>query len=234
MECTIALRSVNPLATQPGPDRSQNVMRISYGVLAVDMAATSNERKQMFKTILGTGIAMVLLGAQLPAWSADGSTEGFPAAQNPDYMHLPGADQQADGVATVSAAADYLFIAGSAFTPRASSQTVTYPGGGCTYSDLAVTTSLELPRGAVIEGVRLYYYSTSAATKVTLFLTSYPGDGSSSDLLVANSTSATGYSSEYFSAPSPVLVSPINSSYALSALMDTSTRLCGMRVFYGQ
>ena len=189
----------------------------------------------MFKTILGTSIAFTLAATCLPALSAEGSSEQFPVAQNLDFTNLPGADQNANGAAAAPAAADsYLFVAGSAFTPRTSSQTVMYPGGGCSYSDSALTTSLELPNNAMIQGVRLYYYSAIASSKVGLFLTTYPGDGTSSDLLVANSTSGTGYTSEYFSATPPLTVNNFTASYVLTATTAPNTRFCGMRVFYGQ
>src|SRR5690554_2550112 len=70
-----------------------------------------------------------------------------------------------------------LFIAGSAFTPRTSAQTVTYPGAGCSYSDKAMTTSVNLPAGSSVTGVRVYYYNQDPSSTLGTFFTSYNGLG---------------------------------------------------------
>lgn len=186
----------------------------------------------MFRTIIGTSIAMVLLGTCLPASAAEGSIDGFPPAQNFNYTHLPGADQEIDATTGVTGGSAYLFLAGSAFTPRTSGQTVTYPGGGCSYSNGALTTSLELPNNAEIHGVRIYYFSPAPAAKVGLFLTTYQGNGSLTDLLTGTTTSSGGYTDEYFSASPALVVNNGSGSYVLTATMDPDTRFCGMRVFY--
>ena len=186
----------------------------------------------MFRTIVGTSIATALLAACLPALAAEGTIDGFPPAQNLDYTHLPGADQETDGTTGISGGSAYLFIAGSAFTPRTSAQAVTYPGGGCLYSTGALTTSLELPNNAVIEGVRLYYYSTDPADTIGMFLTNYPGNGTSTDLRQGTSTSGGGYIDEYYDLDPSAVVNNAGSSYVLTATMAPNTRFCGMRVFY--
>lgn len=186
----------------------------------------------MFRTIIGTSIAMALSAVCLPALAAEGTFDGFPPAQNLNYTHLPGADQAIDGIAGIGGGSAYLFIAGSAFTPRTSGQTVSYPGGGCSYSSGALTTSLELPNGAMIEGVRLYYYSTSPTDNVGLFLTTYPGNGTSNDPLQGTSTSGGGYIDEYYNLDTAVAVNNASGSYVLTATMQPNTRFCGMRVFY--
>lgn len=190
----------------------------------------------MIRKILGasTAMAMAMFGVSLTASASEATSEGFPPAQNLNYFHVPGADQAIDGMAAPLGVYAYLFIAGSAFTPRTSSQTVSYPGGGCTYSDAALTTSLELPSNAEIQGVRLYYYNTTPASTVHVFLTTYPGDGSLSDQLSSPSTLSTGYASEYFPFATPLVVDNFNQAYVLTASMNPSTRLCGMRVYYSQ
>ncbi len=186
----------------------------------------------MIKEIFGAAVAAALVCAGSPAFANEATSDGFPPAQNLSYYNVPGADQATDGVAAPFAGSAYLFLAGSAFTPRTSSQTVTYSGGGCSYSDAALTTSLELPDNAMIQGVRLFYYSTAPANLVGMFLTRYTGDGSFTDLLTGTSTISTGYASEYFSLPAPVAIDNSGQSYALTATMVAGARLCGMRVFY--
>lgn len=187
----------------------------------------------MTRLILGTSIALAMFGLCQPALASEGTSDGFPPAQNLSFNHVPGSDQDLDGTMTsMGGGSTYLFVAGSAFTPRTSAQTVTYPGGGCSYSTDALTTSLELPDFAQIEGVRVYYYSTNPSANVGLFLTTYPGDGSSNDLLTGTSSFSSGYSDEYFDAVPALTVDNLGGSYVLTATMDAGTRFCGMRVFY--
>lgn len=126
----------------------------------------------------------------------------------------------------------YLFLAGSAFHPRTSSQTLTYEGSGCISSDDAVTTDLQLPEGAVINGIRIYYYNMGQPGNVTTFLTVYDGAGTYTDLLVSDSTQDLGYASEYEALPSPETVDNLSQAYVLTANTDTGTQFCGVRVFY--
>lgn len=178
--------------------------------------------------------AAALFGACLPALATEATTDGFPPAQNLNYYHMPGPDMTADGITAPTGGSDYLFVAGSAFTPRSSSTTVTYPGGGCiNASGSYVVTSLELPQGAEISGVRIFYYNNGSANSATAALTSYAGDGGSSDLIFGTTTQNTGFVSEYFMPSSPPLV--INNggqAYALLASTGSGLQLCGMRVFY--
>lgn len=186
----------------------------------------------MIKTILSMTVAAALYSVCLPALATEATSDGFPPAQNLNYYHAPGPDLAADGTAAPAGGNQYLFLAGSAFTPRTSSQSVTYPGAGCTFTDGAITTSLELPDGASILGVRLYYYNNAAPGSVSLFLTSYTGDGGLADLVTGSSTQNTGYTSEFFTPPSSLIIDNAGQSYVLTSTMNAGLRLCGMRVFY--
>lgn len=179
-------------------------------------------------------LAAALLGACLSASAMEATSERFPPAQNLSYNHAPGPDMPVDGSTAPLGGNQYLFLAGSAFNPRTSSQLVTYPGAGCSYSDNNVTTSLELPDGVEILGVRLYYYNNGSPGSVGLFLTAYTGDGGVADLVTGSSLAATGYASDYFVPGSPLFIDNFGQSYALIANMNANQRFCGMRVFYAQ
>lgn len=178
--------------------------------------------------------AILLASICAPAMSADGVSDTTAPQGEIGYHDVFGADEVARSETSPEAAVErYLFIAGSAFNARLSTQTVTYPGAGCTYSDKAVTTDLQLPDGAQMLGVRTYYYNDGEPTRrVTTFLSTYDGLGGVTDLLSVGSTGTAGYHSEYFALASPVTVDNINKSYVLSAMMDTNLRFCGMRFFY--
>lgn len=185
----------------------------------------------MLKNIIGASIATALLSICATAHSHDQNSDRVPKAHNGSYANVLGTKKGIDEEA-VLLESKYLFIAGSAFTPRTSSQTVTYPGAGCTYSSDALTTSLELPDDAMINGVRLYYYSTDASSNVTAGVTRYNGAGTFTDLVFETSSGSTGYTDEYFGLSTPKLVDNYSESLALVASTDTGTRFCGMRVFY--
>ena len=188
----------------------------------------------MKKKILSIAAAVALLGGCPFAFATEATTDGFPPAQNLNYHHMPGPDMAADGAITpAGVAGQYLFVAGSAFTPRKSGQIITYPGGGCTNTSSDwVLTSLELPDGAEVLGLRLYYYNNGSAGSVSGALTSYTGAGGSSDLLVGTSTENIGYSSEYFPATTPLVIDNFAKSYALLGTTGIDLRLCAIRVFY--
>lgn len=176
-------------------------------------------------------VAILLAGTSLPVAASEALIDGAEAAGNNIFFHAPGADE-AGPMSPMGSANDYLFVTGSAFTPRTSTQTITYPGAGCISFDGFVTTDLQLPQGAAIQGVRLYYYDMATPGSVSVYVNSFDGGGNFSSLLSALSTIETGYSSEYFAFGAPVIVDNISQSLSLIASMATGLRFCGMRVFY--
>ncbi len=186
----------------------------------------------MISKMIYSLIAMSMLGMCSPAFASEGGSDGLRSPNNFSSAHLPSLDQTADINAPAGLGGNYLFIAGSAFTPRTSTQTVTYPGGGCAYSTGALTTSLELPDFALVDGVRLYYYSNNASANVGMFFTSYDGSGNSTDRLTGTTSFSSGYSDEYFSSATAVTIDTLSNAYVLTATMDAGAQLCGMRVFY--
>lgn len=188
----------------------------------------------MKKTIMNVAAAVALMCGCQSAFATEATTDGFPRPDNLNYHHMPGPDMAADGTTLpAGVAGQYLFVAGSAFTPRRSSQTITYPGGGCTNTSSDwVLTSLELPDGAEVLGLRLFYYNLGSAGSVSGALTSYTGSGGSTDLLVANSTGNTGYSSEYVAATTSLIIDNGAKSYALLGATGSDLRLCGIRIYY--
>ncbi|HQN43191.1 MAG TPA: hypothetical protein PLA25_03580, partial [Anaerolineaceae bacterium] len=92
---------------------------------------------------------------------------------------------------------------------------------------------LQLPDGATIEFLRLYYYDTSAGDS-RAWVTSYDGAGNYSDLMTVASTGNTGYGQALSASPS-VVVDNYSNSYLLNWRSNTAgvtSQLCGLRVFY--
>lgn len=130
----------------------------------------------------------------------------------------------------------YYHIAGSAFTTRDSTSGWDYDSVGCVSlangSEL-FTASLELPEGARIDYLRLFYRDTSASNGTT-WITTYNGAGNFADLTSVSSAGNSGYGTTL----SPYLghiVDNASQSYVLNwqaAQTGTTMQLCGMRVAY--
>jgi hypothetical protein len=131
---------------------------------------------------------------------------------------------------------EYVFVAGSTFTPRASSTTWGYPGTGCVNAvsgNDIFTLPLILPQGSRIDYLRLYYYDTSNNNS-RAWITTYNGSGGFTDLLNVDSTGNSGYGNT-LSAFSGHIVDNLSNSYVLNWQANQtggSMRLCGMRVAY--
>ncbi len=158
---------------------------------------------------------------------------GLPQAASSRALPTEAASQIA---ATVWSNFQYVFVAGSTFTPRASATTWGYPGAGCVHvaagGDL-FTLPLNLPQGSRIDYLRLYYYDTSANNS-TAWITVYDGAGATVDLISVGSTGNVGYGTT-LSAYSGHLVNNASNSYVLNWRANqtgTTMRLCGMRVAY--
>lgn len=152
-----------------------------------------------------------------------------PAA--PDYIN-PALD-----AADLNITYHYAFVAGSALRPRNSTADwMVASSGGCLYTNALgeiFNVDLQLPDGATIEFLRLYYYDTSADDN-RAWVTSYDGAGNYSDLITVASTGNVGYGQALSASPS-VVVDNYSNNYVLQWTSDTAgntSQLCGLRVFY--
>jgi hypothetical protein len=130
----------------------------------------------------------------------------------------------------------YVFVAGSAFRPRASTTTWSYSGLGCVSvgsGNELFTAPLHLPEGSRIDYLRLYYRDTSASNSIA-WITNYDAAGAFTDLTTASSADAVGYGT----ALSPYVghvVDNASRSYSINWQANqtgTSMQLCGLRVAY--
>jgi hypothetical protein len=133
----------------------------------------------------------------------------------------------------------FLFVAGSAFNPRNSTYTYAESGGGgCIYqvagsTDGIFNVNLQLPEGAVIDKLRLFYYDSSA-NNAGAWVTEYDGAGGMSDVAYIQSTSAAGYGNAANTAFSYMVK---NNEHGLvlkwrSNQLGSTMQLCGMRIRY--
>jgi hypothetical protein len=130
----------------------------------------------------------------------------------------------------------YTFVAGSSLRPRDSSSGWRYPGVGCVYinnGNQLMTIDLNIPTGARIDYLRLYYRDASASNS-TAWVTNYNGAGAFTDLTSVSSAGNSGYGTTL----SPFVNHVVNNasrSYSLNWQANqtgTSMQLCGLRVAY--
>ncbi len=185
------------------------------------------------KTLLGAALALMLgTGSALattPLSSADVPANSMP----PVFQHIPGADDVAARPGETQATSRYLFVPAAAFTRRDSTDSLVNDGTGCTSTDgWALNADLQLPEGALVDGIRVFYHVPTTGT-VTSWFTRYDGAGGFSDLITTNTTNSGGYFSEYFPAAAPIPIDPFVSSYSLVSRQNgTDVQVCGIRVFY--
>ena len=147
-----------------------------------------------------------------PAGSGEASPETAAAALEPDD-NKPGATRLFK----------YLTVAGSTFNPRNGATTVAYASNGCIYESSAIgplTTALNLPNGATIKYIRLYYNVTDATNYVYSFLTYYsPGTNYVDAVVVASPTGGPGIGSVL---SSKVSIKVKNKKFAYALLANPS------------
>ncbi len=140
-------------------------------------------------------------------------------------------------VLTSATAISERFIGGSTFQPAATSAAKAYASGGCSYltSGTSLSAAVNLPAGALLQSVTLYYSNTTATT-AELRLTDYNGRiqerGLARSVTSANvaHTSSTGLVEARYA---PYIVD--NASYALAGIWQSSSpatanAVCGMRI----
>lgn len=130
--------------------------------------------------------------------------------------------------------------AGSNFQPRDSAATFSYGGGGCIRRDSNVgdswfTIDIQVPEGAIIDFMRVYYYDNSGTYDINSELWAFDGAGGTTLIAEADSTGAPGYStagSGFFSHT----VDNLNESLVVVASIQggvgSDLQLCGIRLRY--
>lgn len=134
----------------------------------------------------------------------------------------------------------YAHSAGSVLKPRNSSVEWSTDGsGGCVYlssgsASTILNLHLDIPNGARIDYLRIYYYDTDAANNSTAWITSYDDEGGLVDITNVSSAGSSGYGTQL----SPLVehvVDNVYHSYVLNwrpYATGSSMALCGLRVAY--
>lgn len=131
-------------------------------------------------------------------------------------------------------------VAGSNFQPRDSTTTYSYSGGGCMQRDANVgdswfTVDLQMPEGAVIDYLRVYYYDNDNNYDINSELWAFDGAGGTTLIAEADSSGAPGYSSagsDFFSHPVDNLNETLAVVTSIQGGVGADLQLCGIRVRY--
>jgi len=150
--------------------------------------------------------------------------------------------QAGDGEVNLQAGSAYLFIAGNAFVSDSSStQFKANAVGGVSITgstDRYMHAPILLPDGAVIYGIRFYYYDghDPGYMRARLVRHNDPDFGARTiPVSIASPGPSAGYASLYQAAASPISIDNTRYNYELEVHWSTPSldlRLMGVRVFY--
>ncbi len=109
--------------------------------------------------------------------------------------------------------------------------------GGClisSFPSVVYNVDIQLPQGARIDYLRIYYYDSSP-TNANGWVTTYDGAGHYTDIAFVTSANAAGYGTNLSSGPIGHTVDNHNNAYVLNwrpNSIGSSQMLCGFRVAY--
>jgi hypothetical protein len=134
----------------------------------------------------------------------------------------------------------YKFVSGSTLHSADYTMTEDYQAGACLSvasgdsADQFFTAYLNLPAGARVEYLRIYYYDTNASVDSTAYIRQYDAHGNTTTIASVSSSGSSGYGTT-LSAYSTHIFNQNDDGYVLNWLPNTtgsSMRLCGLRVAY--
>lgn len=134
----------------------------------------------------------------------------------------------------------YMFIPASAFVPQDDDMSYNYVSSGCIYRVNGTRYSqyaVQLPEGAEIDYIRLYYYDNSVDYNVKADLFAFNGLGGDTLIASVNSDGQGDYYTSIGSWISPThIVDNLSGSLVVrlyySDAGDISVRICGVRIRY--
>lgn len=132
----------------------------------------------------------------------------------------------------------FKFISANVFVPYDDDMTYNYGGAGCVYRTGGASFTehtLQLPEGAEIDYLRVYFYDADATNDALAFLFSFDGAGNFTEIARAESSGTPGQSSSgsgFFS----YFVDNTSSALALRLSFENGSnsnlKICGVRLRY--
>lgn len=132
----------------------------------------------------------------------------------------------------------FKFLSANTFVPYDDDMTYNYYDAGCMYrTGGAYWTehSLELPQGAVIDFVRLFFYDNDAEHDAQAYVAAYDGTGNTTAVATVSSVGVPGQSSVGISVPAYTVdnvAAALSVSLNYGGATTSSLRICGVRIRY--
>lgn len=172
-----------------------------------------------------------------------------PTGSNPEGEMLPATNQSipvSEGGAEMQLAPDapsqvvtlYKFIAGSNFHSREATTTYNYGNAGCLYRTSTsgyLVSDLQMPQGAEIDLVSLYFNDTNVNYNAEVWLYAYDGLGGFTEITHVASIGTPGQTSADSAIVSHIVDNSVESLGVVvgtGSANDSSVRICGVRVRY--
>ncbi len=132
----------------------------------------------------------------------------------------------------------YKFYSANTFVPYDDDMTFVYFGAGCLYRTAGsqfAEINVQLPQGAIVDFLRIYYYDNDAINNASAYLFQFNGLGGFTNLGGASSSGTPGQS---FTLSPPINHVVDNATGALAIRLDygggtnSNLRICGVRLQY--
>lgn len=198
--------------------------------------------------LIAIAIGLIFIGASRAQEPSTGAgTERIGGAESTAPLVEPGQNSEGTGPAafppphpsaqSANLAIFYRRYAGLTFVPRDSDQRHDYGSAGCIQGQAGGTGlwvhSLDLPDGAELASMTLYFYDADAGADVTGWITRFDNQGATEDLVNTSSASTAGFGTA--TATITHVVDNANWSYVLygrPGSNGSTTRFCGIGVRY--
>jgi hypothetical protein len=144
-----------------------------------------------------------------------------------------------DSGATAAASTQkFMFVSASGFTPLDDDMTYNYFTAGCMYRTGGSSFSeyaVQLPQGAIVDYLRVYYYDNDAVNNATAFLFSFDGVGNYTEIASAASTGTPGLmntGSGFFAHTVDNVDGSLELRLSYGGATTSNLRICGVRIRY--
>jgi hypothetical protein len=188
--------------------------------------------------LIGLALTAILVIALTLVVVAQETDDGEPVIRRTEMTVQADGDEPISDPAAPNATAYFLFLSANTFVPYDDDMTYQYGGSGCVYRTGGASFmehSVQLPQGAEITQVRLFFYDNDSVYNAEVQLYAFPGDGTNEKLVDLESVGTPGQV-WLDSAPFSHIVD--NSAEALSLRLDYQSssndlvEICGVRIRY--
>lgn len=189
--------------------------------------------------IIVVGAIYGISEASQPTPPDPGTTKDEPREPVSNSLSSPGEELELTEPSTPAAVNLWYRIAGATFMPRDSTTEYAYGGAGCMYRSANVGhqyfyADVQIPDGAEIDYLRVYYWDDSAGHNAQAKLYSFDGKGEFTEIAGATGSGTPGYGSALSGLFSHYVDNKNESLVVVANLpsSDNNLMFCGVRLRY--